>query len=248
MRSRNLKPSFFRNETIGRLPPFDRLLFAGLWCLCDREGFFEMRPDRIAADLFPYDKKIDAKEIMSMTSRLMSCHVITYLGGYGYVPSFLKHNNPHPHEAKSTVPEKIKKNLINQCNDMSLQVMTCKGQAGLNPESLLLNPESKTLAQNGSFERFWSAYPKKVGKAKAIVAFKKIDPQNGMIERILSAIDKQSKTDQWLKDGGQYIPHPTTWLNGRRWEDEILSPEDIAKRERERQEDEYARKHGKGSN
>ncbi|MNY63023.1 hypothetical protein D3C86_1999290 [compost metagenome] len=25
----------------------------------------------------------------------------------------------------------------------------------------------------------------------------------------------------WLKDGGKYVPMPTTWLNGRRWEDEV---------------------------
>lgn len=28
----------------------------------------------------------------------------------------------------------------------------------------------------------------------------------------------------WTKDGGQYIPHAATWLNGKRWEDELPQP------------------------
>ena len=38
---------------------------------------------------------------------------------------------------------------------------------------------------------------------------------------MLSAIDTQKKSDQWKKDGGQFIPNPATWLNQRRWEDEV---------------------------
>ena len=38
---------------------------------------------------------------------------------------------------------------------------------------------------------------------------------------MIDAVEKQKKTDQWTRDGGQYIPHPATWLNQRRWEDEI---------------------------
>jgi hypothetical protein len=37
---------------------------------------------------------------------------------------------------------------------------------------------------------------------------------------MLSAVEAQKQTDQWTKDGGQYIPHPSTWLNQGRWEDE----------------------------
>lgn len=34
------------------------------------------------------------------------------------------------------------------------------------------------------------------------------------------ALDRQRKSKDWLKEGGAYIPYPSTWLNGRRWEDE----------------------------
>ena len=38
---------------------------------------------------------------------------------------------------------------------------------------------------------------------------------------MIEAVAKQSKCDQWIRDGGQYIPHPATWINGHRWEDEV---------------------------
>ena len=46
------------------------------------------------------------------------------------------------------------------------------------------------------------------------------------LETLLEAIKKQKKSAQWVKDGGQFIPHPTTWLNGKRWEDDL--PMDIS--------------------
>lgn len=70
------------------------------------------------------------------------------------------------------------------------------------------------------FEQFWSAYPRKVGKQKAQEAFEKI---NVPLETLLSALEEQKRTPQWAKDGGQFIPHPATWLNQSRWEDEVGS-------------------------
>ena len=68
------------------------------------------------------------------------------------------------------------------------------------------------------FDEFWAAYPRKVGKAIAKKAFVKT---KAPIETLLAAIDRQRQSDQWAKDGGQYIPNPATWLNQGRWEDEL---------------------------
>ena len=38
----------------------------------------------------------------------------------------------------------------------------------------------------------------------------------------MNAIEQQKESAQWSKDNGQFIPHPTTWLNGKRWEDEVV--------------------------
>jgi len=72
-----------------------------------------------------------------------------------------------------------------------------------------------------SFEKFWSEYPRKVNKGKTRGIWKKINPNAELLEKILNSLRAYKKTDQWTKDGGQYIPYPTTWLNGGRWEDEL---------------------------
>ena len=71
------------------------------------------------------------------------------------------------------------------------------------------------------FNAFWKEYPKKVSKVAAIKAWKKLKPDDALYDTIMSALEKWKMTEEWRRDGGQYIPHPATWLNGRRWEDEI---------------------------
>ena len=70
------------------------------------------------------------------------------------------------------------------------------------------------------FEKFWSAYPKKKDKANAVKAFKKVKVP---VSVLLDAIEKQKKSEDWKKEGGKFIPYPTTWLNGKRWEDEDIT-------------------------
>lgn len=74
------------------------------------------------------------------------------------------------------------------------------------------------------FENFWIVYPKKVGKGKAFDSWKKIKPNKQRQEQIITAIQKQKQTRQWQSDNGQYIPNPATWLNQRRWDDEVEIP------------------------
>lgn len=74
--------------------------------------------------------------------------------------------------------------------------------------------------QEEQFTRFWAAYPKKVGKQAARKAWDKLKPDEVLIAQMLEALEWQRGTQSWQKDNGQYIPHPSTWLNNRRWEDE----------------------------
>lgn len=75
------------------------------------------------------------------------------------------------------------------------------------------------------FDMFWKAYPKKVGKDAAAKAFAKRKPDDKLMKEILQAIELQKVSEQWQKDGGQYIPNPSTWLNQGRWMDEISGAE-----------------------
>lgn len=70
-----------------------------------------------------------------------------------------------------------------------------------------------------AFELFWEIYPRKINKKKAEEKFLKVCKNEETFNKIIEAVKLQTKTEQW-KDV-QYIPHPTTWLNGERWNDEV---------------------------
>jgi uncharacterized protein YdaU (DUF1376 family) len=92
-----------------------------------------------------------------------------------------------------------------------------------NHEPLTINqyikPSSPDKPDDG-FAEFWKAYPRKVGKGAALKAWAKIKSKADTLQAILKAIAWQRTADQWTKDGGQFIPHPSTWLNEQRWLDE----------------------------
>ena len=71
-----------------------------------------------------------------------------------------------------------------------------------------------------AFAQFWKAYPKKRDKARAQKAFDKLKPDQALLDQILAALEWQTRSADWAKDGGQFIPLASTYLNGRRWEDE----------------------------
>lgn len=54
-RIRTIKPEFFLDEDVSDLHPLTRLLFIGLWCLSDKAGRLEDRPQRIKVQIIPYD-------------------------------------------------------------------------------------------------------------------------------------------------------------------------------------------------
>jgi len=63
------------------------------------------------------------------------------------------------------------------------------------------------------FETFYSSYPRKVAKPQARKAWNK---NKCVLSEVLPSLEQHKKN--W-KDP-QFIPHPSTWLNQRRWEDE----------------------------
>ncbi len=73
------------------------------------------------------------------------------------------------------------------------------------------------VAEDGFFEQFWKAYPRKQAKDTARKAWQKRNPGKELTEKILAAISVQRTSDQWTRNGGRYIPLPATWLNGAAW-------------------------------
>ena len=78
------------------------------------------------------------------------------------------------------------------------------------------------VVTDSGFEQFWNAYPhtRRVGKKAARAEWKKIAPDDRTVAQIVQAVERQRRTTQWLKEGGQFVPHPERYLKHRRWEDE----------------------------
>lgn len=93
------------------------------------------------------------------------------------------------------------------------------------------NNQTKPLAETSAdaFSLFWSAYPNKKAKGVAEKAWAKIKPDHALAELIVTAVMAHRLSADWKKDGGQFIPHPATWLNGKRWEDEVTPATDQPK-------------------
>lgn len=77
-----------------------------------------------------------------------------------------------------------------------------------------VNPE-----KDASFESFWNEWPQKVNRQAAREAWEKVDTE---VSVILAALATQKRNPKWVEDGGRYMPHASTWLNKRRWEDAPL--------------------------
>ncbi len=86
-------------------------------------------------------------------------------------------------------------------------------------------PKAPKGAEPVGFADFWSIYPRKESKPNAIKAWVRLNPSDDTQAQILKDVAKRKTSEAWVKDNGQYIPHPATYLNQKRWEDLFERPE-----------------------
>ena len=102
------------------------------------------------------------------------------------------------------------------------------------------NKEMSKKEKENKFEEFWGLYPRKTGKGKAKQSYQKAIakiPEQNLIQALKDRLEDLGKLES------QFIPHPSTWLNQERWEDEITNkpvtpatPEEVEQRRQEWQE------------
>ena len=72
-----------------------------------------------------------------------------------------------------------------------------------------------------TFGLFWEQYPRKTARATALKAWKRLNPDMATRGLIGNGLKAWVGSDQWRRG---VIPHASTWLNQRRWEDEVPKP------------------------
>lgn len=78
----------------------------------------------------------------------------------------------------------------------------------------------KSTRQEQLFDEFWAEYPKKRSKGQAEKTWVKLNPDEQLFKTIMDGLRRAKTSVDWTRNGGQYIPYPSTWLNAKGWEDE----------------------------
>ena len=227
-RSRNIKPGFFTNEYLADLDPLTRILFAGLWCLADKEGRLEYRPKRIKAAILPFDDvnvescldQLCVKHDSSMDQPFIYIYEVDGKR-YIQVAKWHTHQSPHHKEVDSIIPEIGDAQLATSTevtkHDSSMR-QACVKHDSINtplvpliPDSLNLIPDSLNLdtgKQKRKSQRFTPPALEDV-TAYCIERANSIDPEafiayyqaNGWKVGKSSMVDWKAAVITWEKNG-----------------------------------------------
>lgn len=93
-RTRLIRPGFFSDERMAALPAVTRLIYIGIWTLCDDAGYFERRPGEIAVSLLPYERPLRRQRLVDAAlEELLAIARIRWLdcGEHGVCPTLPEH-------------------------------------------------------------------------------------------------------------------------------------------------------------
>lgn len=136
-----------------------------------------------------------------------------YRASNGYYLSIS--SEPRSHEQPSPEPVSCENDDISQVNDVPTNINP--------PSEALLEP---SVEPSGAFEKFWQVCRRKVGKGAAEKAHAAA-LKHATAEEILDAMQRYA--DSVATEDPKFIPHPATWLNQKRWLDEIAPQPEPAK-------------------
>jgi hypothetical protein len=201
---------------MARLSDGAERLFWRLTVVADDHGRFDAHPVTVKARCFPVMvDELKTSKVCAWLTELSIDHCLFYsVDGrpYGQFRKWAEYQRTY--NQKSKFPEPPATSGESPGNPALI----------LNRESIYENRESRIDISpppvESGFESFWSAFPRKVGKKEAARAWGRAKDRPPLAD-ILTAIELQKESEQWKKDGGQFIPHPATWLNQGRWADVV---------------------------
>lgn len=132
--------------------------------------------------------------------------------------SDLENQNAHFEKAIPKITTEITTKSSNKERE---NIIAIQKQSSLSRMTNFAMPKSQKdiERQEEFFSRFWESYPRKSNKYKARMAWEGIPIDLNVYGDILRAVEAYSKSKQWQDK--MYVPYPETFLNDRRWEDEL---------------------------
>jgi hypothetical protein len=156
-------------------------------------------------------KRLESKRVITVKRAPKTSMIIKNDNEYGSTYLFQKDYDKWRPLSKKII-------VIKNDNAALSKMIPSKENSSKERKDLCSNQDEKHLE---SFNAFWKTYPRKVAKEPARKAWLKIKPEAELVCRILGAVEAQSKTVDWIKESGKFIPYPASWLNAKRWEDEV---------------------------
>ena len=202
------------------MPTSSRLLYYDLSMRADDDGFINS-PKKIIRMTGASDD--DLKVLISKK------FIIPFENGVVVIKHWFIHNyirkdtyNETPYvEQKAMLKLDENKSYTLAETERQLPVDGSLTQVRLGKVSINNKKENIIKEKDEKFEKFYKAYPRKVGKANVEKWFNKNKPNNELFDLMMRKLEMFKKSPDWLKQNGQFIPYPTTWLNQKRWEDEL---------------------------
>jgi len=229
MPNRIIKESICTSDNLDKLSAFQETMFYRLIVNCDDFGRMDARAKILASKLFPL-KDISVTQIEEGLRALTSAELVILYEVDGkpflQMKTWDSHQQVRARRSKYPSPEEGKITGDNVCNQMISNDSKCprnpiQSESNPNPNPNSLRERAREEKTPPGFDRFWETYPRRTAKAEAIKAFVKLKPDAMLIETMVKAIQTQRQSAQWQEEGGRFIPHPATWINQRRWEDEL---------------------------
>ena len=230
-RIRTIKPDAFTSDSLSSVPRGTRWTFAGLWTYADDAGRGRDDVRLIKAALYPLDDDVTLEHVAEDLELLRSigaiCRYVVAERGYLHMPNWGHQKINRPTPAKSPpcpLHEGGESGHVLDCEDSLTThgILTepstweRKGREGKGYTSSAA-ADGPTDTLDDDFAEWYAEYPRKVGKQAAIKAYRKAR-KIATAQQILDGLRRQSP--KLAAAETRFRPHPATWLNEGRWEDE----------------------------
>ena len=217
-RIRTIKPEFWLDKKIRALSPWARLLYIGLWNLCDDEGRYDYDADVIKGQLFVTDKVDVAELLKELVAPGLIVRYIVDDNEYFYIPSWHDHqviNKPSKFRKPAPTPE--------SCITPTPLPEGSGTPTGGKGKGKGKGKGGEKDVHLKSFRAFYLVYPRHEARADAEKAWLALAPDAELVSSIMGALSMHKVSESWLKENGKFVPLPASWIRGKRWEDSVVS-------------------------
>lgn len=217
-----------------------KLLYAEITALCNEKGYC-WATNEYFSKLYKVSKTSISKWISQLEKKgYIQTEIIYKEGSKQIANRYIKITNTPIEEKLNTYLTKVKDPIEEKLNT-PIEEKLKENNKYIN--NTINNKYELKEIYKERFLKFYELYPKKVKKKDTEKWFLKNKPDEELFNKIIEGLEKHLKSKQW-KDK-QFIPYPTTWLNGERWNDEVEIEETEEERlKRLEKEIEEAKKRG----